>query len=228
MTLNNLGNGAPAAVIDGARAWLNEFDRALDVATAQARQNAEAVKALTPGLRSALAELGELNVGVLDEDDRTRFERERTDIREAADGALSDEDLAQLRTAINRLKALPSEYGCRIKAAEFAKATAVWHGALEQCGYAVVARTAADGTVVLLASAFPMKSAAVELRPDTDEVKLNVPDGQGGRRCIAEVQALQAALAQKGLELNMNDWGDGRPATAARLTAQTIAGGGVR
>jgi len=226
--LTSIGMGLPREVQEKARVWQGRFAQALRQAGLRAEENARAVKACVPRLRVATRALDGLNAGVLPPEDRKRFDDLKDALRQTAESALAREDLPALRKVIRFMKDLHAEYEPRIKAAQLEKATEVWRAALVTCGYAVKLRTDRDGAVVLEASSFPMRSVNVRVRPDSEEVNLEVNGAKGHAGCVRDVQSLQAELARQGVELKMTDWGSGNPGGVMQQQAARIAVGGAR
>jgi hypothetical protein len=223
-----VGTGSPELVRRKTSAWQERFDRMLATARRRAEENARAVTRSIPVLRSVLQGLGALNTPVLPSRDRSQFEEQKTRLHQRAEAALSAEDLPALQAAIQGLRKLATESQPGIKAAELKKASQAWRDALARCGYSVVSRTGPDGTVILQASSFPTKTLSVEVRPDSEEVKLEVGSKHDHVRCVKDVQTLQAELARQGVQLTMTDWGAGKPGTIETLSSQSISTGGAR
>ena len=220
--------GSPREMQEKVRAWHDRFAQALRLAGQRAEENARAVRACVPRLRAATQALDGLNTVVLPAEDRKRFDDLRGALRETAEGALAREDLPSIQKAVRSMANLHADYEPRIKAAELEKATEVWRTALLTCGYAVKLRTDQDGAVVLEASSFPLKSVNVRVRPDSEEVNLEVNGAKGHAGCVRDVQSLQAELARQGVELKMTDWGSGNPGGVMQQQAAQIAVGGAR
>lgn len=220
----------PASRVAGqAKAWLADLERAVNATAARAQRNAQAVRAAAPGFYEAVQSVGRLHVSALPEEEQREFQMRKDRLRRAGEQALSNENLAILQSAIQVLGQLVGEYAPRIKAAEFAKASEAWRMALANCGYDVVARTEPDGTVVLQATGFPMKSATVELSRHGEQVKLHVGDAHhpDHTRCVTDVAALQAELGREGLAFTVTDWGSGQPGSALERTALQVRAGGL-
>ncbi|KPJ77416.1 MAG: hypothetical protein AMK72_01035 [Planctomycetes bacterium SM23_25] len=147
------------------RAWQANFGRALTVAGRRAGENARAVRAAVPELRSAAKELGRLNVPLLPEDERKRFARSKARLEQKSEAAIVREDLGGLRSAVRGLRNLAAKYESRVRSAELRKAAEAWRAALANCGYAVAWREERDGTLVLEASGFPTRMVTVQVRP---------------------------------------------------------------
>ena len=226
--LTSVGMGSPREVQEKVRVWQDRFAQALRLAGQRAEENARAVKACVPILRAATRALDGLNAGVLSPEDKKRFDDLRGALRETAEGALAREDLPALRKAVRFMNDLHAEYEPRIKAAQLEKATQVWRAALVTCGYAVKLRTDPSGAVVLEASSFPMKNVNVRVRPDSEEVNLEVNGAKGHAGCVRDIQSLQAELSRQGVELKMTDWGSGNPGGVMQQQAAKIVVGGAR
>jgi hypothetical protein len=220
--------GSPREMQEKARAWHDRFAQALRLAGQRAEENARAVRACVPRLRAATQALDGLNTVVLPAEDRKRFDDLRGALRETAEGALAREDLPSIQKAVRSMASLHADYEPRIKAAELKKATEVWRSALANCGYGVTLRAEPDGTMVIEASSFPMKSVNVRVRPDSEEVNLEVNGTRDHAACVRDVRSLQAELARQGVVLNMTDWGSGNPGGVMQQQAAQIAVGGAR
>jgi len=227
-TLTSIGAGTAREVQEKVRAWQNRFAQALRLAGRRAAENARAVKACVPALRSATRAVEGMNADVLPRAEHRRFEDARARLHQEADDALTREDLQVLQNATAGMKALVAEYEPKIRAAQLKKATEVWRTALVNCGYGVALRTEPDGTMVIEASSFPMKAVSVRVRPDSEEVNLEVNGAKGHAGCVRDVQSLQAELARQGVELKMTDWGSGNPGGVMQQQAAQIAVGGAR
>jgi len=227
-TLTSIGAGTARDVQEKARAWQNRFAQALRLAGRRAAENARAVKACVPALRSATRAVEGMNADVLPRAEHRRFEDARARLHQEADDALTREDLQVLQNATAGMKALVAEYEPKIRAAQLEKATEVWRTALVNCGYGVALRTEPDGTMVIEASSFPMKAVNVRVRPDSEEVNLEVNGAKGHAGCVRDVQSLQAELARQGVELKMTDWGSGNPGSVMRHQDARISVGGAK
>ncbi len=104
--LGSVGTGGAREVQEKARTWQNRFGQALRMAGQRAAENAKAVKACVPALRSATQAMNEVNADVLGRSERQRFEDARTRLRDEAEEALTREDLWDLRNAVSGMKAL--------------------------------------------------------------------------------------------------------------------------
>ena len=224
--LKVLPTASPERVPALARSWQERLAGALRSAQQKAAENARAVCTCIPQLREALGSTSQLNLSVLPDDDSNSFEDNRKRLQEAGERALSTENLRSLRSVIGQLRELAAQYDPKIRAAELVKAAEIWRTALARCGYSVSSRNDADGTVVLQASSFPLKTVSVEVRADTEEVRLDVGGGHDATACIKDVQALQVELAREGIELTMTDWGKGRPGSVQRQVDRGISIGG--
>jgi len=209
--LNAAAAGSAEEVQNKSRAWQADFGRALDLAGRRAGENARAVRAAVPDLRSAVQALGGLNIPLLSEDEQKRFAGTKARLEQTAEAALAQEDLAGLRSTVRHIRNLAAEYEPRIRSAELRKAAEAWRAALVTCGYAVACREERDGTLVLEASGFPTRTVSVQVRPGTEEVLLNVGRQHDHTRCVRDVQELQAELGRQGVALTMTDWGRGNP-----------------
>ena len=227
-TLASVGAGGVREVQEKARVWQSRFAQALRQAGQRAAENARAVKTCVPALRSTSQAMDEVNADVLPRPERRRFEDARARLRDEAEEAMTREDLQVLQNATAGMKALVAEYEPKIRAAQLKKAAEVWQSALTNCGYGVALRTEADGTVVIEASSFPMKSVNVRVRPDSEEVNLEVNGARDHTTCVIAVQSLQAELSRQGVELKMTDWGSGNPGGVMQQQAAQIAVGGAR
>jgi len=227
-TLKSIGAGTARDVQEKARAWQNRFAQELRLAGQRAAENARAVKACVPALRSATRAVEGMNATVLPRSERREFDDARARLNQEAEDALTREDLQVLQNATTGMKALIAEFEPKVRAAQLKKATEVWRSALANCGYGVTLRTEPDGTMVIEASSFPMKSVNVRVRPDSEEVNLKVNGAKGHPDCIRDVQSLQAELARQGVELKMTDWGSGNPGGVMQQQAAQIAVGGAR
>jgi len=172
------------------------------------QRNREFVRRHLPELQSALADLRDLKIGLLG--DASDFKRKQVQLWQRANGAMQREDLAGLRDAIRELNQLREEYSRKVKAAEFKKAIGNVQDALAACGYAVSSRREGDGTIVLQAAAFPVKSMTVKMAPAGNKMKLHVED-EHGVHCVEDIRSLQAELARHGMQLLVTDWGKGSP-----------------
>jgi hypothetical protein len=220
-----MAEGPAMQVPAKAQRWQERFNTILATATARHTENARALQHAIPQLRKIVKELGTLNVEVLSPTERQAFERGKGRFQEAAQQALAEEMLAPFGESIAQLRALLAHVQPLIKAAELRKASEAWRAALENCGYTVSVRTAADGSLILQASGFPTRSASVTLDPHTHDVKLHVGDSDGHGRCVRDVQALQAQLQQQGVQLTMTDWG--KPGGMGNYAAQHLQIGGA-
>jgi len=227
-TLASVGAGGVREVQEKARVWQSRFAQALRQAGQRAAENARAVKTCVPALRSTSQAMDEVNADVLPRPERRRFEDARARLRDEAEEAMTREDLQVLQNATAGMKALVAEYEPKIRAAQLKKAAEVWQSALTNCGYGVALRTEADGTVVIEASSFPMKSVNVRVRPDSEEVNLEVNGARDHTTCVIAVQSLQAELSRQGVELKMTDWGSGNPGGVMQQQAAQITVGGAR
>jgi len=227
-TLTALGVGAAREVQAKARAWQNQFAQALRLAGQRAAENAKAVKACAPALRSATQAMDEVNADVLPRLDRRRFEDARARMRDETEDALTREDPQVLRGAVKRMKALVAEFEPKVRAAQLEKATEIWRSALARCGYGVALRTEPDGTMVIEASSFPMKSVNVRVRPDSEVVNLEVNGVRDHAACVRDVQSLQAELARQGVALTMTDWGGGKPGGVTQRNDARVSAGGAQ
>jgi len=227
-TLTSIGAGTAREVQEKARAWQNRFAQALRLAGQRAAENAKTVKACVPALRSATQAVEGMNTDVLSRPERRRFEDSRARLREEAEDAVTREDLVVLRNAVAGMKALVSAYEPKIKAAQLKKATDVWQTALANCGYGVTLRAEPDGTMVIEASSFPMKSVNVRVRPDNEEVNLEVNGTRDHAACVNDVQSLQAELARQGVALKMTEWGRGDPRGVMQQQGARISVGGAK
>jgi hypothetical protein len=224
--LSAIGTGAPGEVKAKAVAWQGLFAQALRFAGQRAAENARAVKALVPALRAATQAVGAMNADTLPRTERRRFEDAKARLRDEAEDAVTREDIGVLQSAVTRMKALVSEYEPKFKAAQLKKATEIWRSALANCGYGVTLRTDPDGTMVIEASSFPMKAVNVRVRPDSDEVNLEVNGAHSHAACVKDVQLLQAELARQGVALTMTDWGKGDPGGVRQQQGARISMGG--
>jgi len=209
-----------------ALAWQGQFAQALRLAGQRAAENARAVKALVPALRSAIQTVGAMNADILPSAERRRFEDAKARLREQAEDAVTREDLGVLRNAVAGMESLVSGYEPKIKAAKIEKATEIWRSALARCGYGVTLRTEPDGTRVIEASSFPMKAVNVRVRPDSENVNLEVNGARSHAACVKDVQSLQAELARQGVALTMTDWGKGDPGGVRQQQGARISMGG--
>jgi hypothetical protein len=226
-TLASVGGGGVREVQEKARVWQSQFAQALRLAGQRAAENARAVKACVPALRFASQAMDGVNADTLPRPERRRFGDARARLRDEAEEAMTGEDLQVLRNAVARMKTLVAEYEPKIRAAQLKKAAEVWRSALANCGYGVTLRAEPDGTVVIEASSFPMKSVNVRVRPGSEEVNLEVNGARDHAACVRDVQSLQAELAQQGVELKMTDWGGGKPGgVMQRQDARISLGGG--
>ncbi len=220
--------GSPEFVLRSLHTWQDALTQALGLAHGRAARNAQEVRSYVPSLRASLEAVGGLNVEILSSRDRTRFNSLKAALQREAEDALSGEDLRGLRSAIARLQGLPAEYQPKIKAAELRKASQVWKDALVTCGYAVSSRKGPDGSIIIEASSFPMKSLSVQVLAGTDHVKLDVNGKHDHAGCVKDVQSLQAELARQGIQLTMTDWGAGRPGGVQQQQAGRVTTGGAR
>jgi len=226
--LDTAGTGSAQEIQRKTRVWKADLRCALDLARHRASRNARSVRAAVPDLRRAVQALGALNVSLLPDGERKRFTRTKTQLERAAETSLAQEDLAGLRSAVKKVKDLASRYEPKVKSAELRKAAEAWQEALANCGYAVASREERDGTLVLEATGFPTRSVSVRVRPGTEEVLLNVGRGHDHSRCVRDVQALQAELGRRGVELSMTDWGKGKPGTVEQRSAANLSVGGAQ
>lgn len=222
--LETLAACAPGQVQHKASAWQKRFEYILDTAVKRARQNSKQVQEWAPRVQGVIRDLGGLNITVLTNEEQTHFKAEKNQLQQTTEYALSNEVLEELHTAFDKLKNLETEYSTKIKTAQFQKATEIVRQALAKCGYSVASRTEADGSKILRASGFPLKSLSVEMNPDTDEMKLNV---KGKEHCVEDIKSLQAELAGQGLVLTMTDWGMGKPQNIHKYSQQNISIGGA-
>jgi len=227
-TLAAVGTGTAREVQNKARAWQDRFGQTLRLAGERAAQNAKAVRSCVPALRSAAQAMGEVNADALPPLERRRLEEARARLRGEAEDALTREDLQVLRSAVAGMNALVAEYGPKVRAAQLKKATEAWRTALANCGYGVALRTEPDGTMVLEANGFPMKSVNVRVRPDSEEVNLEVTGRTDHKACVKDVQSLQAELARQGVMLKMTDWGAGTPGGVTQHSQARASVGGAR
>jgi hypothetical protein len=227
-TLTSIGVGTAREVQEKARAWQNRFAQALRLAGRRAAENAREVKACVPALRSATRAVEGMNADVLPRSERRGFEDARARLHQKAEDALTREDLQVLQNATAGMKALVADYEPKIRAAQLKKATEVWRTALVNCGYGVALRTEPDGTMVIEASSFPMKAVNIRVKPDSEEVNLEVNGAKGHAGCVRDVQSLQAELARQGVELKMTDWGSGNPGSVMRHQDARISVGGAK
>jgi len=225
--LESLVIGSAKQTLRKAADWQERFERVLKAASRKAAENSRAVAGCLPLFQSAMKALGELNTDVLTPQMRKSFDSSRSQLRQRAEAALSDEDLANVQATIQRLKDLAAEYQPEIKAAEMKKAVRIWQDALASCGYSVVARTGPDGSIILEGSSFPMKSLSLTMRPDSPEVRLDVDGEHDHSRCVNHVQSLQAELGRRGVQLTMTDWGKGKPGLNT-VTAGRLSVGGAK
>jgi hypothetical protein len=219
--------GSPEQVQAKARAWQSDFGSALAIANGRAARNAQAIQRCRPGLSAARQALDSLNVSVLPDSEQGVFGRLKSKLQARVEDALSAENLRAVRSSIEQMQELTAQYQPRIRAAELEKASHIWRGALARCGYSVVSRKGPDGSIILQASSFPMKSLNVEVRPDTEEVRLDVNGKHDHTQCVKDVQSLQAELARQGVQLTMTDWGRGKPGAVERKLANSISTGGA-
>ena len=226
-TLTSIGAGTAQEVQEKARAWQNRFAQALRLAGQRAAENARAVKACVPALRSATRAVEGMNADVLPRAEHRRFEDARARLHQEADDALTREDLQVLRNVTTGMKTLVAEFEPRVRAAQLKKATEVWRTALVNCGYGVNLRTEPDGTMVIEASSFPLRSVNVRVRPDSEEVNLEVNGTRDHTICVKDVQLLQAELARQGVEMKMTDWGRGNPGGVMQRQGASISVGGA-
>jgi hypothetical protein len=227
-TLTSVGSGTAREVQEKTRAWQNRFAQALRLAGQRAAENARAVKTCVPALRSATQAMEEVNADVLSRPERRRFEDAKARLRDEGEDALTREDLQVLRNAVAGMKALVAEYEPKIRAAQLKKATEVWRSALANCGYGVTLRTEPDGTMVIEATSFPMKAVNVRVRPDSEEVNLEVNGARDHAACVKDVQSLQAELGRQGVALKMTDWGGGKPGGVMQQQDARILVGGAK
>jgi len=224
-SLESVAGGGLKNVRTKARQWRSEFIRTLDTARKMAGQNRKAVQAQIPRLKKAVETLDTIDANLLP--DREEFQREKNRLRQAADQALTDEEQGVLVESIRLLRELATVYERKVKIARFEKAAGTVRAALASCGYAVMCRREADGTVVLQASSFPFKSVNVQMSPETREMKLNVKDERGAH-CVDDIGSLQAELARQGMDLKMTDWGKGKPRSVHQHHEQNLRIGGNR
>jgi len=227
-TLASVGVGGARVVQEKTRVWQNRFAQALRLAAERAAENARAVKAYVPSLSAATQAMDEVNADVLPRLERKRFEDARARLRQESEDALMREDLQDLRNVVAQTKGLVAEFEPMIRAAQLKKAAEVWRSALANCGYGVTLRTEPDGTVVIEASSFPMKSVNVRVRPDSEEVNLEVNGARDHAACVRDVQSLQAELARQGVALSMTDWGGGRPGGVTQHQDARVSVGGAK
>ena len=220
-----LSRMAPGRAIREARSWLEGFHRMVSAAERRERDNAEAVAAILPGLHERLQELGSLNAGVLTQQQQEDLDRQKAAFVDEADRLQEAQALGALQDLATSVAEYLAKFVGLVKEAEFRKAAEAWKDALGKSGYSVNARTEPDGTVVLEASSFPMKSVRVRMTAESQEAELNV---DGSSKCVQDVKSLQAELANRGLELTVTDWGKGEPQQMYHQVAQTISAGGQR
>lgn len=226
--LQAIASGSAQEVRAKAKAWLARFEETVRSASRSAQGNAKAVQACVPRLNGAVRALGELNANTLPAGEQEKLQATKSRLQQAAEEALRNEELEALRSAIRKLKRLATKYRKLIGAAELQKAAEVWGDALKGSGYAVNSRTEQDGTVVLQATSFPMKSVNVELKPGAEEVQFEVNGSTGHGGCAQDVQALQAELARRGMTVTVTDWGKGRPGLVGNRIAEKVHAGGSR
>jgi len=225
--LRSVSTGSFEQVQRKAQAWQRNFKQAIETATNRAAENSRVVKACIPALRTIIQTIGILNTTVLPDEDQKQFNALKTQLHQDAESALSKEDLNALQLQIGHLENLAAEYAPKIKAAQLRKASQIWRDALAKCGYAVSSRTEPGGAIILEATSFPLRSLNVQVSPDTDEVKLEVNGKHDHTCCVKDVQSLQAELARHGVELNMTDWGKGKPGIIEQQLSSKLSIGGV-
>ncbi len=139
-------------------------------------------------------------------------------LKSRAEQAVADEDTKSLLNLCQQIESLGADLRSEVRTAQARRAAEVWHRALADLGYAVgPIRDDGEGTLVLEASRFPTRAVRVELRPASEEVRLNVDGTHDSVQCVRDVTAMQHALAEHGLAVTMTDWGRGTPgATVAR------------
>jgi len=226
-SLESTASGAPEEIQQEAMAWQKRFDQTLREATKAAQENTKAVQDCMPKLQAVLETLGKLNTDALDNMEKFNFRLYKKRLQQKAEDAFQEEDLPLLVRYIESLNNIATEYGQKVKTAEFRKATEVVRSALSKCGYSVSLRTEASGTTVLQATGFPFKSVDVEMNPGTEGMKLNVVDERGSH-CVKDVQSLQTELARQGLCLKITDWGKGNPRTIEQRLNSNLTVGGLK
>ncbi len=82
--------------------------------------------------------------------------------------------------------------------------------------------------MVVEASSFPMKSVNVRVRPNSEQVDLEVNGTRDHAACVKDVQSLQAELARHGVTLTMTDWGGGKPGGIAQQNDARVSVGGAQ
>lgn len=227
ISLENIATGTLEQIQRKIAAWQKRFYQTLQDATKASERNTLAVQNCMPKLQTTFETLGKLNIDVLGDNklkDHFRFDKER--LQQQAENAFQEENLPVLVQSIESLKKLATDYRQKVEMAEFRKATEVVRAALSRCGYSVSLRAEPNGTTVLQASGFPFKSVSVKMNPDTDGMKLDVADKDGGH-CVRDIQSLQAELARGGLHVKITDWGSGKPRGIEQRLANNLSVGGV-
>ena len=209
--------GTPQQMQRKAQGWQQRFEHLLDAAAKRAEQNSKAVQEYAPRVQAEIQKLGELNLTVLTDDEQTHFRVKKDRLLQVIEDALSNEILEELASTFGDLRSLAEKYSTKVKTAQFQNAVKFVREALSRYGYSVTSRTEANGTRVLQASGFPLKSFLVEMNPNTNNMKLNV-NGE----CKDSVQVLQAELAKNGMVLTMTDWGNAKPQSVHEHLQQNL------
>ena len=220
--IGSLSQGRPEEIINKATAWLEKFRQTLLGARNKAEANAERAAELLTQVSTTLSTLHDLDVSALEAAERASAQHEISKLRARADAALTDENIAQLQELPGAIQALRADLSEKIEVNRINRATEAWKAALEELGYTVQVRSEEEsGTTVIQASSFPMSSLVATFQPGSDEIALRVNGEHDTTQCIHDIDSIQKALAKRGMELEMTDWGRAEP-SAQLLQSQSL------
>lgn len=226
--IRDLETGPPRETTRKAADWQEEFDRILGAAHANAEANAQRVATMLPDLRARFKTLDEMDLSVLQMEDRPWAEHNIAMLRAEADAAVSEEDFADVKEAVQTAQEIVAELRGKIDRSQSQRAAEVWQTALKELGYSVeIRKDDPSGAIVIEASSFPMRSLTATFQPDSDEVGLNVNGDYDSTQCVSDIGSIQRMLARHGLEFAMTDWGRANPQARnaqSRSLQQTLGG----
>jgi len=220
--IGSLSQGRPEEIVNKATAWLEKFRQILLGARNKAEANAERAAGLLTHVSTALSTLHDLDLSALEPAERALAEHEISKLRARADVALTDENIAHLQELPGAIQALRADLSEKIEVNRVNRATEAWKAALQELGYTVQVRSEEEsGTAVIQASSFPMSSLVATFQPGSHEITLQVNGEHDTTQCIHDIDSIQKALAKRGMQLEMTDWGRAEP-SAQLLQSQSL------
>ncbi len=206
--LEGLDSGRAGTVLKKAEDWQELFRIVLESAREKARRNSEEVRLFLPRVRRAVAALDELDTSFLPDEEKKQASRRSLSLKAEVESAVTEEDLPGLTKIEKGIAAFVGELGQKVEAARLRNAAERWKNALQEAGYLVSAKLDQEGgSVVLDATAFPMKSVRVSLQRGSDEVQLHMNGESDGPARVGDIGSLSDALKRQDIEFHMTHWG---------------------